>query len=660
MNGVEISAQLYPDIVHASLDSRTAVDTLVERDSIPGGYRYKGMLVYVQEVGKHYEFNFTGSDSVAEYESNSNWHEYTNHIHLNSIDLNSIGHDGQGNPTWAGKAWPTNGSGSGTGTNGTNGTNGIDGNTILHGLGSPIAANAQGRAGDFYLDTVNSVLYGPKVGLSWTGVIGTSLIGATGAKGIDGIIGSNGQDGKDGQNGTVLLYGAGTPVATNAQGLAGDFYIDTVNHFLYGPKVSTNWIGVTGTNLVGAKGADGTNGKDGKDGITPVKGVDYFDGQKGADGVNGKDGVNGVDGQNGVNGKDGYTPVKGIDYTDGQNGVNGTNGVNGNTVLHGAGTPVVTSAIGVVGDFYIDTVAKTIYGPKTSSNWTGIVATPMVGTNGTNGVAGADGNTILHGTGTPIATSAGGKIGDYYIDQTTSYFYGPKVGSTWVGIGYIALAGTNGTNGNTILNGAGSPTATSAAGKIGDFYLDTSNSMLYGPKIGATWVGVSGTSLVGAKGADGVTGGGTGTAAAYSSKVSCGISAAGTGLPSCYANVFSTAVITQSSVAITKKHGGSQATDVIISSDLSTNVISVSIYMDAIDMAQATGGISIDLGQGHGTGDNSSYGSLFCPQFQVFANDGSSYANKPTIYGNLATNSHTLTLTGFTQNSQPVWINLVF
>jgi hypothetical protein len=40
----------------------------------------------------------------------------------------------------------------------------------------------------------------------------------------------------------------------------------------------------------------------GKDGITPVKGVDYFDGNPGRDGVDGKDG------------SDGYTPVVGVDY----------------------------------------------------------------------------------------------------------------------------------------------------------------------------------------------------------------------------------------------------------------------------------------------------------------------------------------------------------
>ena len=51
---------------------------------------------------------------------------------------------------------------------------------------------------------------------------------------------------------------------------------------------------------------------------TPVKGVDYFDGQDGQDGENGTDGKDG---------EDGYTPVKGIDYFDGEDGTDGKDGV---------------------------------------------------------------------------------------------------------------------------------------------------------------------------------------------------------------------------------------------------------------------------------------------------------------------------------------------
>lgn len=64
----------------------------------------------------------------------------------------------------------------------------------------------------------------------------------------------------------------------------------------------------------------GDKGDPGVDGYTPVKGVDYFDGE------NGKDGYTPVKGVDYFDGKDGYTPIKGIDYFDGQKGDTGENG----------------------------------------------------------------------------------------------------------------------------------------------------------------------------------------------------------------------------------------------------------------------------------------------------------------------------------------------
>lgn len=82
-------------------------------------------------------------------------------------------------------------------------------------------------------------------------------------------------------------------------------------------------------------GMDGKDGNDGKDGYTPVKGVDYFDGKDGRDGKDGKDGrdgingKDGIDGKNGKDGRNGRTPIKGIDYRDGRDGKDGKDGLNG-------------------------------------------------------------------------------------------------------------------------------------------------------------------------------------------------------------------------------------------------------------------------------------------------------------------------------------------
>jgi hypothetical protein len=77
--------------------------------------------------------------------------------------------------------------------------------------------------------------------------------------------------------------------------------------------------------------------------------------------------------------------------------------------------------LGVAGDFYIDTAALKIYGPKTATAWT--TGTSLVGTNGTNG------NTLLSGVIAP--TAAVGNNGDFYIDTVGFKVYGPKAAGVW-------------------------------------------------------------------------------------------------------------------------------------------------------------------------------------------------------------------------------------
>jgi hypothetical protein len=66
--------------------------------------------------------------------------------------------------------------------------------------------------------------------------------------------------------------------------------------------------------------------------------------------------------------------------------------------------------------------------------------------------------------------------------------------------------GAAGLNGASILNGAGSPVATAAAGQAGDYYFDSTSAVLYGPKVGADWVGVAGVALMGPQGPAGAAG----------------------------------------------------------------------------------------------------------------------------------------------------------
>jgi Collagen triple helix repeat (20 copies) len=82
--------------------------------------------------------------------------------------------------------------------------------------------------------------------------------GKEGAPGQDGANGENGEDGVDGANGVTgksVLNGSGPP--SNGLGTNGDFYIDTANNLLYGPKASNVWP-PTGTSMKGEDGADGS------------------------------------------------------------------------------------------------------------------------------------------------------------------------------------------------------------------------------------------------------------------------------------------------------------------------------------------------------------------------------------------------------------------
>jgi hypothetical protein len=137
-------------------------------------------------------------------------------------------------------------------------------------------------------------------------------------------------------------------------------------------------------------------------------------------------------------------------------------GASGNTVLNGTGAP--DNLVGSDGDFYIDTAADEIYGPKASGSWPG-TGTSLVGATGATGAAGATG-----------ATGAAGATG---------------------------ATGAAGAAGNTVLSGTGAPS--SGTGSNGDFYIDTTAEVIYGPKAAGAWPG-SGTSLVGPTGATGATG----------------------------------------------------------------------------------------------------------------------------------------------------------
>ncbi|WP_321296354.1 hypothetical protein [Marinifilum fragile] len=126
------------------------------------------------------------------------------------------------------------------------------------------------------------------------------------------------------------------------------------------------------------------------------------------------------------------------------------------------------------------------------------------GIQGEVGPAGADGSVIYSGEGNPLDET--GVTGDYYLDSTTGMIYGPKKNDdSWNEVDSFSLKGANGQdgqNGSKILSGYDTPS--NSIGNIGDYYLDKETYTLFGPKLDVPTFGVSawGTGLM-LKGADG-------------------------------------------------------------------------------------------------------------------------------------------------------------
>lgn len=114
-------------------------------------------------------------------------------------------------------------------------------------------------------------------------------------------------------------------------------------------------------------------------------------------------------------------------------------GGGGNTVLHGTGAP--GGGVGEDGDFYIDTAADAIYGPKAGGAWGS--PTSLVGLQGPQGPAGADGADGAQGpAGADGADGAPGAQGEQGI-QGIQGIQGPAGAdgaAGAAGLGFTAIA----------------------------------------------------------------------------------------------------------------------------------------------------------------------------------------------------------------------------
>ena len=92
--------------------------------------------------------------------------------------------------------------------------------------------------------------------------------------------------------------------------------------------------------------------------------------------------------------------------------------------------------------------------------------TGPAGSAGPAGPAGADGSTVLNGTGAPADTL--GHDGDFYIDTAADVLYGPKAGGTWPANG-TALIGQQGPQGPAGPQGPQGPPGSGGIGSESDF-----------------------------------------------------------------------------------------------------------------------------------------------------------------------------------------------
>jgi hypothetical protein len=178
-------------------------------------------------------------------------------------------------------------------------------NTILSGAGIP--SKALGINGDFYIDTKNLNLYGPKTKGVWK--VTTSLrpkepaaasvvVGDTGPTGTTGATGQQGDKGDKGDKG--ITGDKGATGATGTTGLLGA-------HGLTGSTGSTGLTGATGaTGAIGSTGSTGTTGATGPSGTVGATGLK---GETGTAGATGSQGIQGAKGDTGATGAQGDAGV---------------------------------------------------------------------------------------------------------------------------------------------------------------------------------------------------------------------------------------------------------------------------------------------------------------------------------------------------------------
>lgn len=195
----------------------------------------------------------------------------------------------------------------------------------------------------------------------------------------------------------TVLSGKGAP--SSKIGINGDFYIDTLNLNMHGPKTKNRWPAPF--SLRGPAGSDGKEGEKGSSttGVEGSKGAKGEDGERGEKGDKGDKGDQGEKGEKGEVGARGATGLTGATGATGATGLTGAVGATGSIGLTGA--TGLTGAVGATGS----TGAVGATGPTGATGPAG--STGSAGATGATGPAGATGATGATGPAGPSNAYAG-------------------------------------------------------------------------------------------------------------------------------------------------------------------------------------------------------------------------------------------------------------
>lgn len=385
----------------------------------------------------------------------------------------------------------------------------ISGGSIYYG-NAPPKSNV-GNNGDFYLDMISNLFYGPKQNCKWNGPILTFQ----GIPGIPGQPGANGTNGLAGIPGTIFLSGESEP--DNEFGDIGNYYLQIYdgNVNLFGPKTDDDespW-GLS-VSLIGENGIQGPTG------TIIYASIDLPDNNIGKNGdfyiyfipnspqlVEDEFGIQEVNYQTILIGPKVNNEWRNSPFAllTGNQGSDGSDGNDGAIILSSNNPP--ESDDGNNGDFYIligDRYEFYLYGPKVNDEWGTEI--PLNGPRGESGSDGIEGNHIL--TGVNIPDNNQGDNGDFYFqtsndDSGSVMIFGPKTNDNW-GIGTSLIGSAPGKNGNVILNGTSPPPP---EGSEGNFYIrlfdGDHETTLYGPYDNSWGDGII---LDGSNGEDGTNG----------------------------------------------------------------------------------------------------------------------------------------------------------